>query len=84
MKDKSIYIFITLIVLVTACESIGISKKTQLSETEVVNEYLKHIAVQNIDEDITAIKDSLNYVTGYAEEDLKETLRYLNEQKKNF
>ena len=60
------------------------TQKTELSETGLVREYLKHITVQNIDEDIAAIKDTLNYVTGYAEEDLKETLRYLNEQKRIF
>ena len=60
------------------------TQKTELTETGLVREYLKHLTVQNIDEDIAAIKDTLNYATGYAEEDLKETLRYLNEQKRIF
>ena len=60
------------------------AKETQLSETEVVEAYLKNLAVHNIDEKIASTKDSLKYVTGYAEDYYNEELRNLKEQKRMF
>jgi len=65
------------------CDSDEI-ETTQLSEIELVEDYINDISVQTLDEYISNTKNSLNYVTGYAKDYLEQTLTYLTEKKKIF
>ena len=82
INETVIVTIILIAIILSACSENA--KKTQLSESELVKEYLNHIAVKNIDEYIVANKDSLKYVTGYGKDYLNETIIYLNQEKDIF
>jgi len=56
-------------------------KKEGLTPTQVVRIFIENSNAKNADEYISNTQDSLNYLTGYVEESLSETLRYLSELK---